>query len=766
MRRKWLWVGSMILLLVLAGACAKKNVSPPAALQADAAVAARWQLAERLYESGGGNVKRSLRSAQGEELLELAAGPDGVLRYSVESNVGRNATASYDLQFLSTQGTGRISLEALDSEGQVLASRNMAFTGALLPGQQDRRYLDNYQGNWIKETLSSQEMTNTGAKAVRYRLSVEAGQGQHVLLRAFALETDWRRSLSAQLTGPTKTLQRGDSATLTAELVNQSGRMIDNAVLALQEPLGYGVMLQDGAQRLSGPWPEGEKRSFQWTVKAQRADAVNMNQPWPLVLTLNGTPLAQTKLSVADERPGEIFYVMTEDLEPMDAAGYPTAWGNQSGWLQPEEYRGQLIGKAEALNRIADKAGAKWTHYIAWPAVRAAEWAAERSAKNEWRQVVADIRTSVAQEAAKGHEYGVHMHGDYDPELPGNVLSYDPVSDGLWANHLKHGWSHLLEKEGTLGDPISRAGMLYRYQRILDQLTADSPQGQIITSRAGSFDFGNGAESEAASSRAYRAVGLWGSTDADGNQGGLTSGAYGNEIYLAGSSDINHPTATLADAALVEFRPTPRINIAYDLQSASVMNAKADEGMRYFAADGRVMSGVHGIIGFTHAMFVMGDGDWRSTSGGQFRALEEHLTYLKQRYVETQLLRFGTAGDLVRAYLDYYAPRPVVLYGQRLKDGWLRSEYALQILGRDIPVDAEHPHTVKVKYPLYHREDAFRVRVLKDGKPIYSTSGLPTPENDIAFLLDDKTASYTLEIWHQETLAKGMRFLQRLKGGK
>lgn len=756
MKRKWIGVGACALLLLTA-ACAHKNAQPVAALQPEATVAAAWRLPERLTEIGAGNVKRSVRSAQGEEMLELAAGHQGTLRYSVETTAGNSALADYDLQFLSTQGTAVIRFEALAADGQVLAANDMVFTGTLANGQMDRRYRNNYQGGWIRETLRGSEISKAAA---RHRLTVEVGQGQHALLRTFRLQPDWQQALKAQLSAPVTTLERGAETVVTADVRNESGRTIDNAELVLQEPYGYGLLIEDGAARQSAAWAAGERRTFQWRLKAQRPDAVNANKAWPLTLTVGGAQLAELRIAVRDERPGRVFYVMTEDLEPIDAAGYPTAWGNQNGWLQPEEYRGQLIGKAEALNRIAEKSDAKWTHYIAWPAIRAAEWAAERSAKNDWRQVVADVKTSVAREAAKGHEYGLHMHGDYDPDLPGNVLSYDPASDGLWANHLKHGWSHLLEREGTLDEPNSRAGMLYRYQRILDELTAGSKQGQLITSRAGSFDFGNGPDSEAASSRAYKAVGLWGSTDSDGNQGGLTSGEYGREIYLAAVNDINQPTSDNKDVGVVEFRPTPRASIGYDNQSAAIMNAKADEGMRKFAAAGVVTPGVHAIIGFTHAMFVMGDDGWKSTSGGQFAELDRHLQYLKTQYADRGLLTFGTAGELVRDYLDYYAPKPVVLYGATINDSWGVARYALQILGRDIPIDAAHPHIVRVKYPLYQRDGAFRIRVLKNGQPIYSTWGLPTAANDVEFTLDDRNAEYALEVWHNEPAAKLIRGVQ------
>ncbi|MPN53323.1 hypothetical protein SDC9_200987 [bioreactor metagenome] len=151
-------------------------------------------------------------------------------------------------------------------------------------------------------------------------------------------------------------------------------------------------------------------------------------------------------------------------------------------------------------------------------------------------------------------------------------------------------------------------------------------------------------------------------------------------------------------------------------------------------------------------MFIMGQGDWRSLQGGQFGAINDHLGYLKAAYVDSGRLVFGTATELVTAYLDYYTPKPVAVYGKCLKAGGLSSEYAINILGRDIPIDNNHQHTVSVKYPLYLRDSAYRVAILKNDQQIYSTWGLPTPYNDIQFTVDDAHARYKMRIYHNHTL--------------
>ncbi len=647
------------------------------------------------------------------------------------------------------------------------------YTGPLPAGDAatkwlDSRYTANYVGGWLAFDYDVAELfarwPEVAARAAKYRLSVEVGQGQHALVTAMGLEGRPAKAVRVTAT-EMLSVDVGQEVTVAAEVENVSPRPLADVPVAFVEPFGYGLTAAGDKQQVIASLAPGEKKRLTWQVKARRPDAVNFGRPWAAGFAVGGEAVAaRTLVAVADPRPGKVFYVMTEDLEAIDGAGYAAAWGNGDGWLQPEELTGQMVGKSERLNAIAEKYGAKWTHYIAWPLVEAARWAGGRSATGEWTKAAEAVARSVREQSARGHEYGIHMHSDYDPYLPGNLLSYNPAVDGLWANHLRHGWAHSLGSEGGYRDYASRTGILYAYQRQLDELAAASPHGQLITARAGSFDFGNGAASEAMSTRVYRKVGLLAGSDADGNEGGITAGDWRQAIYLARPDDINAPADRLNETGLVEFRPTPRAFIQYDGQDAAAMNAKVDAGMAAYAAGGKVAPGVHAVVGFTHAMFVMGQGDWKSTEGGQFAALDGHLAYLKERYADRGLLAFATAGELVRAYLDYYAPAPVAVYGPRRSAGWLKSEYPIILLGRDIPMDAAHPHSVAVKYPLYLREAAYRISVLKNGQPVYTTWGLPTADNDIVFTADDKDASYTLEIYHNAFAGRVMQLWRQVKG--
>lgn len=760
------WLCLALAALLLAG-CTPRALMPQAGLapQPPEALAA-WGAPASLVQQGTGNSCRVVKGAylSADAALELAAGGKGQIEYFREAPAGEFA-ARGRVQFLSTMGAGRVKLTALDEAGRPLAAVGWVYTGPLPAADAVTKWLDarygyNYVGDWLAFDYNVAELfaahrPGLAEKAAKIRLSVEVGQGQHALVTALGLESTPARAVRVTPAADALSAVLGQAVTVAADVENTSPRPLAGVTVALVEPYGYGLTaMGDTAQTVASLAP-GEKRRLTWQVRAQRPDAVNLGQPWAATFAVNGAAVpAKTLVAVADNRPGKVFYVMTEDLEAIDSAGYAAAWGNADGWLQPQELTVQMVIKAERINAIAEKYGARWTHYIAWPLVNAARWAAGQSATGEWQRAADAIARSVREQSARGHEYGLHLHSDYDPFLPGNLLSYNPAVDGLWANHLRHGWAHSLGGEGSYLDYSSRTGFLYAYQRQLSELEDASPYGQLITARAGSFDFGDGAASEAMSTRAYRRVGLLAGSDADGNRGGVTAGDWRQAIYLARPDDINAPAVDLKATGLVEFRPTPRDFIQYDGQSAAAMNAKADQGLAAYGAGGRVAPGVHAIVGFTHVMFIMGQGDWKSTEGGQFAALDGHLAYLKERYADKGLLAFATAGELVRAYLDYYAPEPVAVYGPRLTGGWLKSEYAINLLGRDIPIDAAHPHKVAVKYPLFLRYSAFRAAVLKNGQPVSVTWGLPSPENDVVFTADDRDAKYTLVVYHNDTLGK------------
>ncbi|MBP2640702.1 MAG: hypothetical protein H6Q66_1653 [Firmicutes bacterium] len=766
----------LLIALIFITGCSSQRQMDAGLMPVPTGTADNWRT-ERISSTGTGN---SYQVVTGKWLaagtaLQLSAGGEGRMEYFDEIRAGREQMLKFRLQFLSTQGTGRLKINALDEHRNVLGSIGWVYSGRIPVNASrevwiDARYGNNYSGNWLEgiyhiEAIFHKFLPDGEWKAAHtYQCSIEVGEGQHVLITGLTGVADWSKAVGITAYPVAQPVLVGDIVTFAAAVQNETNRPLPAVAVSLLEPYGYGLIVIGPVQQMVENLKPGEIRQLSWRVKAQRPDAVNLGRPWEIQFAVDDkiSP-SMVSVPVKDPRPGRICYVMTEDLEPIDSAGYNAKWGNANGWLEPQEIQVQMINKAEKLNEVAERHGAKWTHYIAWPAVKAAEWAALQPGGKDWQKTVEAVQRSVTEQAARGHEYALHLHMDYDPILPGNILSYNAAVNGIWANHLRHGWAHSIGEEGYFNNYASRIGTLYAYQKILDALTADSEQGQILTARAGSFDFGNGDQSEKMSISAYKKIGLWGTSDADGNEGKVTAAPFGQEIYFTGKDDINRPAKDLRSAGLVEFRPTPKQYLSFDNQTAATMNTIVDQGVTAYMEDGSIKPGIHAIVGFTHAMFIMGNGDWKSVEGGQFEHIGQHLAYVRKTYADRKIVQFATASELVKTYLAYYSPEPVVVYGPRKNHGLFFSEYGISVLGDDIPIDQTHSHTVKLTYPLYLRDSAYHIKILKNGETIYATWGLPTVDNSINFVINDRQAKYTLRVYENRFIYKMVNIYKSLK---
>ena len=713
-----------------------------------------------ITENGVGNSYKFLQKNNTEKMLELSAGNNGEISYIKEMIADISATANFKVQFLSTQGKGRLILQGLDENKSVVYSVGWVVTGEMSDSNDqikwiDSRYSINFKGDWIDTFYNLQVLFDKELGAVNYnkihyyQLVIECGQGQHALIARDDMFNDHNASLKIEPLSPKVNLVKGQEFYLQANLTNLSKYQINSAAVNLILPEGYGLVLQSPAEIVNQDLQPGETRMLKWQLLANRSNAVNLDKDWAIGFNINGLVSSnKVAVNIIDQKPGKIYYVMTDDLEPADGAGYEFNWGNKNGWLDHEEYYVQLVKKAEKLNYIANQYGAKWTHYTAIPALLAGEWVATKSQHTAWLETMMKIKQSIKQESLQ-HEYAIHMHSDYDPYLSQNVLSYNAESDGLWANHLNHGWAHLLSSEGTYEERATRVGTLFAYQTYLEEVIGENSSGQSLTARAGSFDFGVGETEEQVSTNAYKKVGFLASSDADGNIEGYTSANYGQEIYFAGNNDINKKTADLKDIGLVEFRLTPQVFLAYDSQDSQTLNNKVEQGLDYFVKNGKVESGVHSIVGFTHAAFVLGSGKWNEVEGGQFQEIEEHLAFLKRNYVAKGLLEFATASQLVEKYIDYYTPELVAIYGKLLQQNFWYDQYEVKLLGQDIPVENSK---VKVKYPLRFRQSAYKIEILKNNEVISLHNNLPSADNAVEFIVDDKTAKYSMKIFHNKLI--------------
>jgi len=681
----------------------------------------------------------------------------------------------FKANFLSTRGDGQIRIKAIDANNQTVATLGWAVVGDLPANGPSAKWFDlrvpqNYLGDWVVQDIQLAEQFNHAfphidTSAVRsYQIDFIVTDGQHGIVTDVQLLENRRSGLVTEITELPSVRSVGEDFTVTTTVINRDSRPQKDILVNAVEPFGWGVVIKEPKQRIEILHP-GESKTLSWIVTAQRASLANLGKPWELAFQVEGgQPPVKCMVEVQDRQPGRIYYILTDDLEPIDGAGYAKTYGNQNAWLDPEEFKIQLVQKAERLNEIADVHGAKWSHYIAWPALVGAEWASTQSKTGRWPEVIESVKQSVQSQSIKGHEYAVHMHSDYDPRLPGNILRYNVDLDGFWANHRRHGWAHSLPEVDTFENIASRTGTLFDYYSRLSYLTRRSPLGQIVATRVGSFDFGDTAIEEAKSMEAYHRVGLLAGSDADGNIGGISAGQFLKSMYLTSTDDINKPTQDLHKVGILQFRPNPVNYIAYDVDSASALNQKVAEGVQAYMDQDKVKPGIHAIVGFTHTMFIMGVGDWRSVEGGQFTQIDQHLAYVKNLFVQPGIVHFATSSELAKAYWDYYTPNLLAVYGPEQAQERGRYEYQIQLIGRQIPADNRHIHQVSVKYPLYLREKAYKVEVRKDGCTIMHTYGLPTPFNDVIFPVDDKEAKYTLHVYTDPTTAKIVHLMRWFHG--
>ena len=243
----------------LGGGATPPRESAVAGLQEQSPEAeSQWRLPDHLADEGAGNFHRVVTGAGlvAPQALELAAGPGGRLEYFLDVD-GSDDELTYRFQFLSTQGTGRLNIAAIDKNGRTVATVGYVFTG-VLPARNgqaawiDRRLSNNYQGGWVHDRLRPAELFATqfpsfaADAVVRYRVGIETGHGQHALVTEL-------KSAGSQVEGTKITWQlaprkivQGEAHSFVAVVANVTDRVLENLTVRLQEPFGYGLVLWSG----------------------------------------------------------------------------------------------------------------------------------------------------------------------------------------------------------------------------------------------------------------------------------------------------------------------------------------------------------------------------------------------------------------------------------------------------------------------------------------------------------------------------------------
>jgi hypothetical protein len=584
------------------------------------------------------------------------------------------------------------------------------------------------------------------------------------------------RALLQSVTAP-DSLPLGRSATLVIEVTNPETHSISVTVTA-QPPYGAGLSLDfPPVQHLQLTPGETARASF--AIRADRPHQVNLGQPWELQISANDET-RRVAIQVPDPHPGRTFYLLTEDCETFDggpltgdyASRGMERFGNHNNVMDPEDYRVQMILKPNRLNQIAERHGARWTHFYAATQRFGAEWAARQSSTGEWNRILREMDDAV-RAGSERHEYCPHIHFDYEPDSalrPQPRLLYDRATDGILPNdyyhpetnptHRYHDWDGTA-RDGiayikTLGDWTdgdSKSGSLRKSLLHLARLQANRRAPAVA--RTGSFDFGKSPADQAISTQAYLANGLRGNSDA--YRPGVPPMA-GGQMFWCAEQDRQQPVTSLRDARLVQFG----ITMDTFLRSAEEMN-------KWFAAhwESSQGPGIHALLFMTHAMFCGGEPDpFRSLEGGSFEQLDRHLAWVREHYPQVE---FATATEALLEYLDYYTPvldtyTEPLLTGGDPSSG--RYEFAVRLLGRGIRVDDGHSATVQIAAPVcFSPSELLEMRVKQDGREIAAESAFDAGFQPVVIATLTSRAPLRLEVvLRPEAIARALTWFQDADG--
>lgn len=520
----------------------------------------------------------------------------------------------------------------------------------------------------------------------------------------------------------------GQSTRINLQLVNSTGTTADLTAEVLP-PSGHGLGME-GPPRWNATLAPGATAIASFELRAQRPHEVNLGQPWRLQVAVScgaTQELVEIPVKVTDPRPGRMIYVLTEDCETFD--GGPdtgdyadrATLGNHNNWMDPEDYRCQMIDKPARMNQIAERYGARWTHFFTVAQRFAVDWARRQSPTGAWDALARDLDTAV-REGAAHHEYAPHLHCDYEPDSllpPQPRLLYDPATDGILPNqyydpetnpnHRFHDWDGAargianIKAQGDLHTLDSKTGSLFKAVHALARLQFG--RRAPLIARIGSCDFGHEPEDRIASTRAFLACGLLGSSDA---YLPWSDPPRGPQLFFCRADHHEREIDRLDEARLAQ------LCISFDTDFTDL-----DAADRWF--DGAVRKaqgpGVRVVMAMTHAMFMRGEPDpFRSLDGGSFANLDRHLARVRREYPTVEMM---TASEALVEYWDYYAPKlmaqtlPTPCAGDVARGHF---EHPVRLLGAGIPVTPEQPATVTVMAPpWFDPADMESLHVVADG---------------------------------------------------
>lgn len=645
---------------------------------------AQGQLVELAKEQFWGNIQRGNleRAAAAREVWESAAGATVEVRWAeleLAWKLGERAAVGAQARELVERGDWVAPLDALKwarrlwevEECRDVARRALAWAQVWTPERADV---------WL---LKGRDADARG----------EREQAARRFERAAALEPDnvelWlaRRNRETNANGPAARRMRaaeGVTLTVTGHDAMQVGetaelecalapvRPGERWVVEVLPPAGWGVVAEPRVQELDGM---GRCR---FTVRAHRPDRVR-GEVWSLTCIAasdNEYALARRRVAVPDTTAGQLLVLVTEDHE---------LW-EERGTITRRDVERLLVEKSE----FAARAYAPWTHMVeVGSSLRLLDWAVEQDAS--WSETRAAVRAHLAGEAANGNDLQPHLHAF---NVPGSAaFPYRMTGQGLAADD-----AFLLTPEEERRDFARAYSPHERITAVADAVArveqvalAGDPDYHAVLWRSGQLEFGDSPEERSWSAVACLRAGLWG--DSDIGRGERSAGEV--TAFLA---DVSDPFAPCACGVLAQLPVLNNLEGDYIKEARALARDARQTAEALRGPDGEFKPGVHLVTLLTHDKFInarRGGDDLALGEGGDWATIRAHLSAW-----QAVGARRVTAREALRALVDDGAGSLRAWPAGAAWDAARgRVSYALELLGRNIPVSEAFPQSVLVTIP-------------------------------------------------------------------
>jgi hypothetical protein len=410
---------------------------------------------------------------------------------------------------------------------------------------------------------------------------------------------------------------------------------------------------------------ERNKKKIKWLLRLVKD---NIKIVWIFLSDIFGWRFNPEKilpiiyLHKKDEKEGRIFFLLTEDNEIPKGVIY------ENSVLTPYEMEITLIRKMELSDKIANKYGVKWTHFVdIGSSLLLLKWAAEISNNDEWIKLY-KMRKQILINAYKGgNDIQLHIHSYNIPGSPDFRWEYDYVRNVIYRQKKDKknrgrtfgGWARQYKEKGNSQEPFTRHGSLECGKKILEEILMPYfPDYKVTCFRAGGWDIGN---SEAELKKSFLSLSEAGiMIDSSITKGSISKARwltdYGMTFEVGAKINKNVYQVILQDREMSNvFELLPTQPIALLGTSSGYITPLDDPGMveniynRLLDKNGKIKQGLHFIVEMFHIHNIAGDKTWDDIveESRDFRKIEDHFRYLIEHCPKIEYLTMTDAARLI-----------------------------------------------------------------------------------------------------------------------